>query len=264
MFYSSNYRKPVFRTFFPLKEMFFCALVGAAFPTLAAAPAPKPAGVPMTHSAREQVNALAMREAQKRVVDQAAQKGWQDYSYKLEIFIPPAVANAQACPQAPEMGEKGEAAGGVNRMTFNVVCPAANWQFMVTVKPQIYVPVVMAQGDIARGELLTADNLVMKKFNVSNGRDACITDINGLVGMTAKRNISPSRPVTMAMLQMPVLVKRDQPVMMVSDSGNIQIQTQGTALKDGRKGEAIRVRNDSSQRIVTATVSDAGVVKIGG
>ncbi|WP_312583656.1 flagellar basal body P-ring formation chaperone FlgA [Atlantibacter sp.] len=258
MFKSVVYRKPAFRAFFPLKEMFFCALACAAFPAFSAAPAP------ITHSAREQVNALVMAMAQKQVVNQAIQQGWQDYSDKLEIFIPPAVANAQPCPQKPELSDKGESTKGINRMTFNVVCPAANWQFMVTVKPQIYVPVVMAQGDIARGEIVTADRLVMKKFNISNGRDAYVTDINSLVGMTAKRNISPARPITLGMLQMPILVKRDQPVMMMSDSGNIQIQTQGTALKDGRKGEAIRVRNDSSQRIVTATVADSGVVKISG
>lgn len=249
-------RKTVFRSTFPLKEMVFCAL--ACMP-LHGFSAPKA----LTQSAREQVNALAIAHAEKQVASLATQNGWQDFNDKLEIFIPPAVANAQPCPQTPDLGEKG-ASGGVNRMTFNVSCPAANWQFMVTVKPQIYVPVVMARGDIARGEVLTADRLVMKKYNVSNARDAFVTDINSLVGMTAKRNLSPSRPVTLGMLQMPVLVKRDQPVTMVSESGNIAIQTQGTALKDGRKGEAIRVRNDSSQRIVTATVSDAGVVTIRG
>lgn len=259
-------RKSAFRPLFPLKEMLLCALACAAFPLLAAAPAPQnhASPVPITHSARQQINALALAEAKKQVTQQAEQKGWQTYSVKLEIFIPPAVASAQPCPQSPEIGDKRGASGGINRITLNVVCPAANWNFTVTVKPQIYLPVVMASGDIARGEMLTADRLVMKKYNISNAREAWVTDINSLIGMSAKRNISPARPITPGMLQMPVLVKRDQPVMMVSESGAIAIQTQGTALKDGRKGEAIRVRNDSSQRIVTATVADAGVVKVRG
>ena len=251
-------RKRHFPSFLPLKEILVCALIAAPISAFAAP-------VPMTHSAREQVNALVMTQAEKRVVSEATQKGWQDYTYKLDIFIPPAVANVQPCPQQPELGKgSGEPTGGLNRLTLSVVCPAANWQFRVTVKPQVYVPVVMAQDEITRGSEIAADRLVMKKYNVSNGREAFITDINSLVGMTAKRNLSPGRPITTAMLQMPVLVKRDQPVMMMSQSDNILIQTQGTALKDGRKGEAIRVRNDSSQRIVTATVTDAGVVKTGG
>lgn len=266
MRYTLAKRKSVFRLSFPLKEMFCCVLFCAAFPSLATAPVSRHSAspTPIAHSAHEQINAVVLAEAKKRITQQAAQKGWQDYHVKLDVFIPPAVANAQPCPQPPELEGEGEAPGGLNRMTFSVGCPAANWHFRVTVKPQIYLPVVMASGEIARGEIVTADRLILKKYNISNAHDAWVTDINSLVGMTAKRNISPARPVAPGMLQMPVLVKRDQPVMMIAQSGTIAIQTQGTALKDGRKGEAIRVRNDSSQRIVTATVTDAGVVKIGG
>ena len=80
------------------------------------------------------------------------------------------------------------------------------------------------------------------------------------IGLTSKRALRPGKPLTRNELVEPVLVKRDQPVMIVSHMAGITASMPGVALKNGRKGEVIKIRNASSQRIITATVDDAGVV----
>ncbi|MXD03568.1 flagellar basal body P-ring formation protein FlgA, partial [Escherichia coli] len=58
----------------------------------------------------------------------------------------------------------------------------------------------------------------------------------------------------------PVLVGRDQPVMIVYQSAGITASMPGVALKNGRKGEMVKVRNASSQRVISTMVAESGVV----
>ena len=252
----SQKRKRLFRFRLPLREVCCGTLLTFCVGAFAAV-------TPLTQSAREQINATVIKAASQQVVQLAKAKHWQDYHYKLNVFIPPAIARAQPCPQSPLL--RGNPAGmSSQRMMFDVECPSlANWRYRVTVSPDIYVPVVMTREDVMRGEVITADNLMLKKFNLSSSREPYLTAISDVVGMTAKRNLPSLRPVTLSMFQQPLLIKRDQPVTLFSQSGNITVQTQGTALNNGHQGERVRVRNDSSQRIVSGVVMANGSVKTG-
>ncbi|SUX68542.1 flagellar P-ring addition protein [Citrobacter braakii] len=82
-----------------------------------------------------------------------------------------------------------------------------------------------------------------------------------------RRLVSPAsapcnraKPITRSELVQPVLVKRDQPVMIVSHTAGITASMPGVALKNGRKGDVIKIRNSSSQRIISGMVDDIGVV----
>jgi flagellar basal body P-ring formation protein FlgA len=58
------------------------------------------------------------------------------------------------------------------------------------------------------------------------------------------------------------LVRRGETVTVVSRSGGIEVRAGGTALTDGARGERIRVRNDSSRRIVEGVVTAAGRIEV--
>ena len=53
-----------------------------------------------------------------------------------------------------------------------------------------------------------------------------------------------------------------QRVLMIAEQGGVEARTMGEAMKKGRKGEMIKVKNESSERVVSAIVADAGVVKM--
>lgn len=87
-----------------------------------------------------------------------------------------------------------------------------------------------------------------------------MTNPDEAIGLTSKRALQPGKPITRNELVQPVLVKRDQPVMIVSHMDGITASMPGVALKNGRKGDVIKIRNSSSQRIISGVVDDTGVV----
>lgn len=218
---------------------------------------------PLT-SARQQINIAVVEEAGKAITALAARAGWHDYRYTLNVFMPGNVAELPLCGQQLRLSSTPLQAKNLARQNYRVTCGGgAPWQAIVTVKADVYLPIAMAIKEIARGETLTPDALVMKKFNISNLRGEPLLDRDEATGMTVKRTLRARTPILRAQLQLPLLVKRGQTVTISSATEGIQAQTAGVALKDGRLHESIKVQNSSSERVIDATVTAAGRVSIG-
>lgn len=216
---------------------------------------------PIQHSAREQINALVLNAASHEIDALANKRQWQDYRYTLNIYIPSAVSTSALCAIAPHVTSSTSPEMALTRVNFVVSCPgSAGWQYNVAVRPDVSIPVVMPKSLIARDTVITADDLQLKKFNISNQREGLMTNPDEAIGLTSKRALQPGKPITRNELVQPVLVKRDQPVMIVSHMDGITASMPGVALKNGRKGEVIKIRNSSSQRIISGVVDDTGVV----
>ncbi|MBU5602642.1 flagellar basal body P-ring formation chaperone FlgA [Citrobacter sp. S55_ASV_140] len=216
---------------------------------------------PIQHSAREQINARVLDAASHEIDALARKQQWQDYRYTFNIYIPSAVSTSALCASAPQVTSSTSPEMVLSRMNFVVSCPGSNgWQFNVAVRPDVSIPVVMPKSLIARDTVITADDLQLKKFNISNQREGLMTNIDEAIGLTSKRALQPDKPITRSELVLPVLVKRDQPVMIVSHMAGITASMPGVALKNGRKGDVIKIRNSSSQRIISGMVDDTGVV----
>lgn len=216
---------------------------------------------PIQHSARDQINAQVLSAASHEIDALARKQQWQDYRYTFNIYIPSAVSTSARCASTPQVTSSTSPEMALSRMNFVVSCPGSNgWQFNVAVRPDVSIPVVMPKSLIARDTVITADDLQLKKFNISNQREGLITNMDEAIGLTSKRALQPGKPITRSELVLPVLVKRDQPVMIVSHMAGITASMPGVALKNGRKGEVIKIRNSSSQRIISGVVDDTGVV----
>ncbi|QEL13792.1 flagellar basal body P-ring formation chaperone FlgA [Limnoglobus roseus] len=60
----------------------------------------------------------------------------------------------------------------------------------------------------------------------------------------------------------PILVTRNQKVTLVVRLGAMNVEAAGEAMQDGRAGEAVKVLNPSSKKVVTGKVTAAGVVDV--
>lgn len=249
-------RKNCFRLM--AESALFTAFFGMTFSALSAPALPQAAA----QNARQQVNAAVIKKAGDEIDNLAKQNRWQDYYYKMNVFIPASVANVSFCNAALKVDAPAHASSSLNRLNYDVSCPdAAGWHIRVDVKPDVYVSVVMPRESITRGTVITEDALMSKKYNLSHQRGDIVVNDDDVVGMTAGRTLLPLRPIDKGALQSPILVKRDDEVSLVSSIDNVTAQTEGVALKNGRKGDVIKVRNESSQRTVSAVVTDRGVVK---
>lgn len=110
--------------------------------------------------------------------------------------------------------------------------------------------------------MISADHITMRKLNISNTRGDYLTQPEEVIGMTVKRRVRDRQPITLNQLESPLLVERGQRVMMVAEQNGVEAHTMGEAMKKGRKGEIIKVKNERSGRVVSAVVTDLGVVSM--
>lgn len=242
------------------RKVFFLSLVSALFA------APQPVAAQPSSSARQQINALVVKRAGEAIVALAQRTNWHNYRYTLNVIMPGNVATLPACSQPLHLSNAVLQQRNLARQSYRATCSSsgASWQTIVTVKADVYLPVVMANEEIARGETLTAGALVMKRYNISNLRGEPLLSVREAEGMSAKRTLRPWQPIVRAQLEQPLLVKRGEVVTITSQTGEIRAKTVGVALKEGRFQESIKVQNSSSERILDATVTGSGEVSVGG
>ena len=131
----------------------------------------------------------------------------------------------------------------------------------MTVKPDIYLPIIVAKNTLERGAVISPSDIELKKRNISSSRAGVITNPDEVVGLTVKRRIRDLQPISPAQLDQPIMVDRGQRVVMIAEQDGIEARTMGEAMKKGRKGDMIKVKNESSQRVVSAVVDNMGVVR---
>ncbi len=214
-------------------------------------------------NARKQIYNHAMKLATADIARVAERKQWKDHQVKVNVFIPSEVSSFPACKTplqgALPTGDKMDLA----RLRYDIRCEdGAGWEIGVTVKPDIYIPVVVAKTVLERGEIVSANNIELKKRNISSSRSGYITNPDDAVGLTVKKRIRDMQPIAPSQLEQPILVNRGQQVLMIAEQDGIEARTMGEAMKNGRKGDLIKVRNLGSKKIVTATVDGAGVVRM--
>jgi flagella basal body P-ring formation protein FlgA len=135
------------------------------------------------------------------------------------------------------------------------------WSVHVPAQVAIYRQIPLAQRDIARGEQISQDHITTGLVNISSIRQTFLPDENTIIGKEAKRNISMGEPFKTSLLDAPTAVRRGEMVTLESMAGSIKVSSTGTALADGRVGQSIRVRNNSSERIISGVVMSQGLVQ---
>lgn len=151
------------------------------------------------------------------------------------------------------------------KANFPLFFRVATLSSLLALTPALYAAeqnVVAAKHALERGHVLTGADLQLKTRPVSGSRSSYLTNPKDTLGMTLKRHLRADQPITRAHLESPVLVERGQRVLMVAMQDGIEARTVGEAMKKGRKGEMIKVKNESSQRVVSAVVAEAGVVRM--
>ena len=135
---------------------------------------------------------------------------------------------------------------------------------------KIYVPVTISRTEmvmssahpLTRNHVLEAGDVTPKLTKITSSRQQFYTTADTLVGMRVRYPISAGEILTPKKLKSPLLIKRGEKVTILANTPNLQVRMQGKALTDGSRGQTIRVRNLSSNRVVEGVVARRGVVQI--
>jgi flagella basal body P-ring formation protein FlgA len=90
-----------------------------------------------------------------------------------------------------------------------------------------------------------------------------LTDPRDAIGMEARVNLYPGRPIRADDLQPPAVIDRNDIVTLRFNAGGLMISTDGRALDRAAEGERLRVINLISRVTVTATATAPGVARVG-
>jgi len=122
------------------------------------------------------------------------------------------------------------------------------------------VPVLRRR--IEPGEVIRADDIEWTSARTDRlGRDV-IVDAQDLVGKSPRRPMRPGDPLMGSELRAPVMVAKNSLITIRLETPRLSLTAQGRALEPGAAGDAIRVVNTKSNKIINATVIDSSTVSV--
>lgn len=202
----------------------------------------------------------AIQAAAEAAVERAA--GGTGARVQAAARPPDARLRLPRCP-SPLQAQVGQ--GGVNsaRTTVEVRCPdGPGWRLFVPVRLAVSRPVVVAARPLGRDVALTADDIILAELDAARLGYGYLTDPDQAIGQRLRRPVTEGTPLTPALVEAPVLVRRGQQVTLEARSGGITVQMAGEARGDGILGQVIDVENLSSGRMVQAVVRSARVAEV--
>lgn len=169
--------------------------------------------------------------------------------------------NLAACRQSVAFSLQ-DSAGIGGKVTISCECnDSPGWTFHLPAEVEIYRPVLVASAQILRGDSLDESDLKFETRNISQISGEVLTT-RDVIGKAAKRQINAGDVIRPALLDQPKTVNRGETVTITAKSGSIKVVMQGTAMTDGKLGQQIKVRNNQSDRIISAKVVGQSAVEI--
>ncbi len=129
----------------------------------------------------------------------------------------------------------------------------------VTVKVIHYRNVLVAARDIPRGKILEPVDVKVKKKRQYNSLEHTLS-LSEVIGSVAKRTIYKGQEIKPYALEPNYLVKKRRSVKIVYQKGGIKIELLGLALENGKRGDIIKVKNISSNKVLRCKVLSSGSV----
>lgn len=145
-----------------------------------------------------------------------------------------------------------------------VRCPDAKpWSIYLSANIQIHDQVLIARRFLRRGTILSAADFQPERRELSSLTGGYETDPQQLIGRQLQRALMIGKVISPQAVKMPPAVRRGETVTLVAEQSGIEITSSGIALSNANIGERLRVRNESSQRVVEGKVTDDRRVEVG-
>lgn len=165
--------------------------------------------------------------------------------------------------QSPLRQEIGSARPYGSNLTMKVSCDNPKpWSIYVPARINTFAEVAVVARSLARGAVLSADDVILKRMSTSQGGSGLIQDLSQVVGKELKRKLDQGEPIRVSQLKSPQVIRRGDKVILEASTASISVVTTGTALANGQLGDRIQVRNEKSNRVVDAEVIAPGKARV--
>ncbi len=151
------------------------------------------------------------------------------------------------------------------RFTAHLIAPAEGTPLArITISGRaielIEVPVLRKR--MMPGEVIRETDIAWQDVRADRIARNVVLDPINLVGMSPRRPVRAEKPVLISELRQPVLVPKNSLVTIRLQTARMVLTTRGRAMEQGAKGDVIRVVNTASNQIISASVTDSGIVAV--
>jgi len=122
------------------------------------------------------------------------------------------------------------------------------------------IEAVTIERPLERGEIIKASDLAMQRRPKADG--AALTALDAAIGMAARHPLRPGQALAQADLMKPMIVQRNDTVMLVYEAPGLTLTLRGEAQDAGALGDTIGVLNVQSKRVVQGVITGPGRVKV--
>lgn len=149
------------------------------------------------------------------------------------------------------------------RISIGIRCNTEKkWSISTSAVIKVYETVIVLSRPVQRGDIITPQHLAIEKRDVSKLRGDFITQAGQIENKQAARQMSAGDVLSLRSFVEPLLIKRGDKIIISTVQPAFAIRMNGLAMMDGAKGQRIRIKNENSGRIISATVVEAGVVSV--
>lgn len=151
----------------------------------------------------------------------------------------------------------------LGRNSIQVSCQnKTSWSLMLNADIEVWRDVVVLRDHISRGNKISNHALTLQQRNLAKLQRGYFTDIKQVLGNISKRSLKAGTAITPNMINLPIIVQRGQAINLRVEHPGLAVDMKGIALKKGRKGDTIKVKNSSSNRILYGTIVHGDLVRI--
>jgi flagella basal body P-ring formation protein FlgA len=102
----------------------------------------------------------------------------------------------------------------------------------------------------------------LQQRNIGKLRRGYYAEFNDIIGNISKRSLKAGTAVNPSMISLPIIVQRGQALTLRVERPSFTVNMKGIALKKGRKGDSIKVKNSSSNKGLFGTIIHRDLVLI--
>ncbi len=129
-----------------------------------------------------------------------------------------------------------------------------------TLLRMIEIPVVTRR--IRKGEIVDHDDVQVITVSAKQIGPNVLVDQNELIGKAPRRTLIENRPIRTRDVRQPLLVKRGGLVSMIYQTKFMRISARGKAKQNGSRGQAVRVENIGSKKVVEGVITGPGEITV--
>ena len=132
----------------------------------------------------------------------------------------------------------------------------------VHTKLEAALDVVVSTKPLSRGTVLEPDDIRLCQRWYNRYPQDVVTDPDDAIGKMLSTQVRSNTEITKSVLKASRLIRKGSIVKMVAESGSLVVTAMGLSQENGGKGDIIRVKNLSSNKVIYAKVIDPSLVKV--